>query len=559
MTEEQNTLPRYVPHAKAERLVAVTRLPLAAWSIVVGVLTGILREPGGTFAVALLAAWGVFAVALWMRTRAGRPMSPAFSAAVPLFDLLVIVIVIISSGGALSPYFPLLVLPFFAVSLLYGRRAIAWTGVVGITAYLIVSFATPQRFANPRLFIMRIGFLLIIATGVLRRNEFDVRTRSDLLKLAAWPQPSGLAPDDYIRAVLGHAADLLRTPRVLLAWEDLDGKGQLALWNEGELALLDPPPGGARSMVVPELASTAFLSRDAGAAAPEALRFHGHAFSGYRGALLAPGIVQRFAIRSVVSVCFNAEMVEGRLFFLDGHEIDSDALTLAEIAARLLGSALEQTNLSERLRRATATEERMRLSRNLHDTLLQSMAGLALDAEGARRVAVSTPGAEQGMAIVVEQLSEAQRTLRAFVDDLRPESFPRREPLRSRLDRISAVIGRRWRLDVSVDADERVTLSDAFASEVCNLVAESLTNAARHSGATRARAEVTSSEDGVRIEVEDDGHGFPFHGHFELADLVAQQRGPWSLKERVVSLHGAMTLDSSAGGSRIEIRLPLSL
>jgi signal transduction histidine kinase len=71
-------------------------------------------------------------------------------------------------------------------------------------------------------------------------------------------------------------------------------------------------------------------------------------------------------------------------------------------------------------------------------------------------------------------------------------------------------------------------------------------------------ARVTSAGGEVRIEVEDDGRGFPFHGRFALAELVAQKRGPWSLKERVVSLHGAMTIDSSDTGSRIDIRLPVA-
>jgi signal transduction histidine kinase len=557
MKDDTIAPPPYVPHAKAERLVAITRLLMAAFALVAGVLTGMLREPRGSIAVSLLAVWGILAAAVWMRTRSGRRMSVAAGAFLPIFDLLLIASVIVSSGGAVSAFFPLLVLPFFAVSLLYGRRVIVWTGLVGITAYLVVSFATPNRYANPRLFVMRLGFLMIIGASVVRRNEFDSRMRSDALKLAAWPQPAGLDHDDFLRILLAHAADLLRTSRVLLAWEDVDGKKQLALWSSGSMAVLDPLPEG---MVAPALADVSFLSRDAGAASPDGLCFDGRAFVAHRGAFLDLGFMQRFAIRSVVSVCLKAETVEGRIFFLDGHDVDSDDLTLAEIVARLLGSALEQTSLLERLRRTTATEERMRLSRDLHDTLLQSLAGLALHAEGARRVmATDAPGAESRLAIVVDQVTDAQRVLRAFVDDLRPESPPRREPLRGRLSRISAAIARQWGgLAVSVVADERLEFPETLATEVCNLVAESLTNAARHAAAGRVVARVTSAGGEVRIEVEDDGRGFPFHGRFELAELVAQKRGPWSLKERVVSLHGAMRIDSSDTGSRIDIRLPVA-
>ncbi len=559
MTDDLITLPRYVPHAKAQHLVATTRLLMASFALFAAVVTGILREPRGALVVSLLAVWCLVAGAVWMRARSGRLVPLAV--VIPVVDLILIAVVIVSSGAALSAFFPLLVLPFFAVSVLYGRRVIAWTGLVGISAYLLVSFATPQRAANPRLFVMRLGFLVIIGMSVLRRNDFDVRTRSDALKLAAWPQPAGLDRNEFLRILLSHSADLLRVPRVALAWEDFDGIAQLALWRGGTMELLDPmPEGGEQSMVAAELSGTSFLSRDAAAALPDGLRFDGRGFSGHRGPLLDTSLVQRFAIRSVVSVCFNAEMVEGRVFFLDGRHVDSDDLTLAEIVGRLLGAALEQTSLVESLRRATAMAERMRLSRDLHDTLLQSMASLALHVEGARRTVESdAAGAEKRLAAVVEQLAESQRALRAFVDDLRPEAPPRRESLSARLGRISAAVTRQWGLEAIVDAGESLVLPETLATEVCHLVAESLTNAARHAAASRVFARVTSTGDAVRIEVEDDGRGFPFHGHYDLADLVAQQRGPWSLKERVLSLHGAMTLHSSEAGSRIEIDIGLPM
>ncbi len=556
MSVDRRTPPRYLPQAKAERLAAMTRLVLAAYSVLAGVATGMLRERPGVIAVLLLIVWSMLAAAVWQRTRSGRRIRVA--AAFPILDLVLIAAVILTSGGAVSPFFPLVVLPFFAVSLVYGRRVIAWTGLVGIFAYLVVSFVTPQRTANPRLFIMRIGFLLIIGSSVLRRNEFDVRMRSDALKLAAWPQPAGRERDDFVRVLLGHAADLLRAPRVLLAWEEIGGMRQLALWSCGSMEWLEPPRGGDRALVAPPLAGMSFLSRDAASASPEGLCFDGRKFSGHRGALLDSGTVERFGIRSVISVCFNEEMVEGRLFLLDTRDADSDDLTLAEVVARLLGSELEQANLLERLRRTTAMEERMRMSRDLHDTLMQSMAGVALQVEGARRLMASDAAvAEERLAAAAAQLAESQSSLRAFVDDLRPELSPHHESLRMRFGSIASMVTRRWGLTARVDSAEDLALPEPLGTEVCHLVAEALTNAARHATASRVEARVTTAAGQVNIEIEDDGRGFPFHGSYDLGELVSLRRGPWSLKERVLSLHGAMTLVSSPTGSRIAIRLPV--
>lgn len=510
MFADGSTLPRYLPHAKAERLVAVTRLVLAGYSIFAGVLTGMHREPHGPLALSILGAWGVLATAVWMRTRSGKRIRVAVGALIPILDLLLIAALILSSGGAVSAYFPLLVLPFFAVSLMYGRRVMVWTGLVAMTTYLLVSLSTPQRAANPRLFVMRIGFLLIMGTSVLRRSEFDVRMRSDALKLAAWPQPTGLELDEFVRTLLAHAADLLRAPRVLLAWESITGTRQLVRWDGASMTQLDPQQ-----------------------------------------------LAEHVAVPSILSAGFDAEMVEGRLFFVGRRDFDSDDATLAEIVARLFGSSLEQTTVQESLRRAAAMEERLRMSRDLHDTLMQSMAALALQIDASRRVIeTDAADAQQRLGAVGAQLAEAQTALRALVDDLRPDALPRRDSLPSRLGDVAAAVMRQWGLSATVDADETVALAEPLATEVCLLVAECLTNAARHATATHVVVRVSAAGNDVRIEVEDDGRGFPFHGRYDLEDLVTRRRGPWSLKERVLALRGSMTLESSPNGSRIEIALP---
>ena len=89
-----------------------------------------------------------------------------------------------------------------------------------------------------------------------------------------------------------------------------------------------------------------------------------------------------------------------------------------------------------------------------------------------------------------------------------------------------------------------------------SVVAEGLINAAKHAAATRIRCSVKIDERSVHVDIADDGHGFPFHGRYQLPQLVAEQRGPWSLKERIVALGGDLAIDSSARGSRVEVRLP---
>ena len=61
----------------------------------------------------------------------------------------------------------------------------------------------------------------------------------------------------------------------------------------------------------------------------------------------------------------------------------------------------------------------------------------------------------------------------------------------------------------------------------------------------------------VRIEVADDGHGFPFEGEYDLPALIGSDLGPASLRDRIASLGGSLSLRSSRQGSRLEIGVPL--
>jgi signal transduction histidine kinase len=62
----------------------------------------------------------------------------------------------------------------------------------------------------------------------------------------------------------------------------------------------------------------------------------------------------------------------------------------------------------------------------------------------------------------------------------------------------------------------------------------------------------------VRLRIIDDGHGFPFHGTFDLQALNAMNQGPLTLKERVAELQGRLLLRSSETGTELSIELPLA-
>jgi signal transduction histidine kinase len=500
---ESHGIARDVSRARAERLVAIARLIAHAFGVFAAAATA--RDYDSFVPLGLLLPWSVVSAALlWSTYRFGRLFRPPLLLAL---DLLIVAVVIALTGGGTSPFFPLLLITPFGASILYGRRGMLWAGCGTLATYVaIVTVATEHSVTDPRVVIIRMGVLVLIASIIIRRADHEQRTNADLESLAAWPHIVGADREAGVRALLEHAAATLRTRGMVLTWSERDGSEYVARYErDGDFTLEEDAP--------PELAG---------------------------------------------GTAFGSQTAQGRLFAPDARTADPDDLRFAEIVARLVSAGLDQINLLEMMREGAANDERLRLSRDLHDGLLQSLGGLALHARAARRTAASDPrGTEQQLDLITGQLIEAQRALRDFVDGLRPELLQRRDSLRVRLIRVAHSIELQWNVAVDFEASRELdAVQVPLADEVVALVAEALTNAARHAGATRIRGAAAVDGEVVRVDIDDDGRGFPFHGRYDLAQLVAAGLGPWSLKERVAALGGELVIDSSPRGARVEIRLP---
>lgn len=204
--------------------------------------------------------------------------------------------------------------------------------------------------------------------------------------------------------------------------------------------------------------------------------------------------------------------------------------------------------------------ERVRLARELHDWLLQSLTGVALDLQTLHKLVATDPAkASLRIARIQEAIATEQRELRAFIEDLKlARSAEGEHPtLGDRLTGLARRFRQQFDLNVDLDFDPVVHLvPDAVQGEVYALVAEAVANAAKHSGGSRVDVQVSRDEADVHVRIEDDGRGFPFLGRFTLDQLVELKRGPVTLKERIQSLGGDLVVSSSTGGVVLVARIP---
>jgi signal transduction histidine kinase len=229
----------------------------------------------------------------------------------------------------------------------------------------------------------------------------------------------------------------------------------------------------------------------------------------------------------------------------------SAAAVVPEDVARLqafanqVAIAIENARLYAQSRRVAVLEERGRLSRELHDSVTQSLHSIGLYADAAKR-ALTIGKAVIGTSHLheVQQLArEAMHEMRALIFELRPAVLEERglgAALQARIDSVEARTSVAVSLDTSAAPDER-RLPIEIELELYRMAQEALTNVIKHARAQHVWVTLAYESHGCAVlEIRDDGAGF---------DLQAAQEqrttGLRSITERAAKIGAVVTIETA--------------
>ncbi len=185
-----------------------------------------------------------------------------------------------------------------------------------------------------------------------------------------------------------------------------------------------------------------------------------------------------------------------------------------------------------------AVAERRRIERDLHDGAQQRLTALAIDLGRARAKLDSDP---EGARALVEQAHEdskqALAELRSLARGIHPAILTDRG-----LDAALSALAARSPVPVEISVDVGARPSVAVESTAYFVVAEALTNAAKHASATRLWVRVWREGDVVVVEIEDNGVG---------GARIEPGGGLEGLTTRVATVDGTLAVSSAAGGPTI--------
>jgi signal transduction histidine kinase len=550
----------YTPHARAERLIAAGRFVLAFSSLVAVYLepSTPARFQRPTYALLLVyTVYALIVVAVAWRSPVPRARTRLISHAL---DLVLFSVFVYLTEGPASPFFLYFIFSLFCATLRFSARGILATGVVAMGIYGVMAAAA--SFQDPAFEIGRVlirqAYLGVIAALLVYLGAFHQRVRREMSALAAWPRELGDNVEALLLSTLAHAASVMNSPRVILSWEESEEPWTyVATWTGGALRVERAAPGTYEPFATDTFRNKTCYLRDDDLPILVYDPMLSTA-SEHEPDLQAPLRI-RPDIKPAVLVALESQAVAMQLLIPNVKAATADDLELAHITGRLVLATLEQCFFVQQIRQTASAEERIRISRELHDGIVQSLGGVGLQLEAIRAQFAMEPAAVARLRRVQQVVEHDQRELRAIVRELRPHD-PRagRKIIEDELQRMRERYALEWGLQVDVDARLTDAMPAQLAHELYRILNESLANAAKHGCSTHVQVALSASDADARLRVCDNGRGFPFTGRFDLDALDREATGPRSLKERVRSLHGTLVVDSSARGATIEVTIPLS-
>lgn len=233
---------------------------------------------------------------------------------------------------------------------------------------------------------------------------------------------------------------------------------------------------------------------------------------------------------------------------------EEDANLLTSLAS-LAAIAIESAQLRERVQHLAVLEERERIGRDLHDSIIQSLYGINLTLEHSQHLAGTRPTqAVTRLEDAIGAVTEVIKDIRSYVLDLHPGNGE--DSLVEALERVVREFRANTLLPVEFQpGDSLPHLAADQRLHLQLLVREALANVARHAQAGRVIVSAKVQDDQLRLVIADDGRGFDVD-----AASLGEGLGLRTMTERARLLGGTMEVRSHTGaGTTIQVDVPVSV
>jgi signal transduction histidine kinase len=527
---------------RSGRVIALARAVLAAVFLFALWIDPTHPSQAAAETYTVLAAYLAAAVLLTVLTWDNWWLDAKLASTAHLIDIAAFTLLVLATDGYTSPFFVFFVFLVISAAIRWSWRETAVTAVVVSLLYFGATVLTANsgpQFELQR-FIIRSANLVILSAiliwfGVNHGFTAIGSPRDELL--------GDLSPDDPpLETAMRRAARLTGAETALLIWRAAGAREWTALHFSSD----DVTTSAVRGTYV-ATADRPFLfdlKRDRTFSRTENRRM---IFSA-AATLLDSVTVGGFGIEQGLAMPIRTDAGAGMLILCSIKGLCTDHVEFGQSLASAVSAHIQRHALLAAVKEGAGAKARLSLARDLHDSIVQFLAGATFRIEAIKRSLAAGERPERELQDLKELLLQEQQELRSAIGALRSDtiSLPR---LAADLRTLCERLGRQWDIHCSFSAevtDETVPMR--LHLDTHQLVREAVANAVRHAKSKRVAVELSAEGQNLRLEIANDGSGTP----------RLKEGSPWSLRERVDEAEGTLMLSSRDSGTNVSITLPLN-
>ena len=528
------------------RVIALGRLMLATLFLLAILVDASqpTHAPAATYV--LLGAYIVFATGIVFATWSNWWLDAKLAGPAHAVDIILFTALVTLTEGFTSPFFAFFMFLLLSAAIRWSWHVTALTAGLLTLLYLIAGLLVMTLGApfEPQRFVVRTGQLVILSLILIwfGANQWRTRFYSRDEDLLARPSLGELPLETGLRAAMNG----LRASAGILVWRK-EGRDKIIglSMRGGELAVVNAPA----LALTPALATTPFLYdlRRNRALKKDAER-NLIAFAA-REAITSKAALD-LALDEGLAIPIRSDSGEGELFLegvpgLSTDHIDLGAQIAADVAAHVQSHALLKA-----AEESAEARSRLTLARDLHDSVVQFLAGAAFRLEAVKRSRTSGRDIEPQLDELKQLMLQEQRELRSFITALRSGPLVALNDLSKDLDSLAGRLSRQWDVRCVFSArPAEMMIPTRLRLDAHHLMREAVANAVRHAEAKSVTIQLSAVSDELRLEVVNDGAEFRVNGE--------QLEMPTSLKERVEQAGGVLDVARGMGVTKMSISLPL--
>jgi len=228
---------------------------------------------------------------------------------------------------------------------------------------------------------------------------------------------------------------------------------------------------------------------------------------------------------------------------------ERSAALVEEHGARLRAEEDLQVN-RDLLGRSVA--ERVRLGRDLHDNICQTLYAVCLTLESVQKKSALSPEMKQRTDQCLAELRRVNQEVRAYLEELEPGQVNGQSFAAALAGMIGSLpTGDEVRIERRLDPETVGLIPTHQVAEIMNILREAVSNSLRHGGARHITLLAGRNDQSIALSVHDDGVGFTTAGN--------RGHGLDNMQARAAALGGSLQVESAAGkGTRIILNLPVA-